>query len=274
MRVVSARRGNFVALVVAASALCGAVRAYRDDDDDGGGGSKDAKWIRLCTLTSRGGSVINVTAPCGVRVSDESAVEEERAPGDLRDGGGTPDGRLHSNVTAGLGVTARPTDGGEVDGRGEEYDDNDDDVTAVEAQDDGVTVVDAPPDDGGDGNVDVRTSGDGSDDATVDETVEADDRHDGGAPSEVSGAEVTTDVAAHGDVGDRAGENDNDDDTLTMTVVRDEPDGHQEGHWRHGAVTKAFLGYLLEARNRLHDKIRKYVHIPPSGRGVRLRASE
>lgn len=279
-------RSNLVAFAITASALCGAIGASRRWHEDGG---EDVKWVRMCTLTSRGGSAINATVPCGVRVRDESAVREEDRPdvdgntrlrhrnGDgtvvsttlggkeenhHRDGGQNAtvedddDDTPHSNVSAGLGAT----DGEEVDGEGEEYDEDDDDdgVTVVDAQDDGVTMVDVQDDavivvDAQDDG----TSGEGHD-AAVDETTKSDVRRDGAVPSEVSGLGAAGNAGADDDNDDRHRVEETDGDSVT--VVRDGPNGLQ-GHQKHGAVAKALLGYLLEARNRLHGKIRTYTTV-------------
>lgn len=302
--------GHLVTFVVIASASCGLAETIRRWDDDYGNGEK---WIRLCTLISHGGSVINVTVPCDVRVHGEFTIKKESADGDgdtaedfhdkggsapkdrpdgggivsedHHDGGGsvvssfgnkvanrrhdrgqnttveddgsgsegdTLNGRLYSNVS-GLEVTASESGSDRtetIDSEDDEYDDNDDDdgITVVEEQDDGVTEI-GVQDDGG--NI-VRTSGEGHN-ATVDEIVKMAVLQDDTLQWGVSGQGVTVNAAAKGD----RVEVDGDDDDDSVIVVHNEQDGH-EGLRQHGAVTKALLAYLLEARNRLHNKIRTY----------------
>lgn len=112
MRLTLATTAVVMAVVIAVT-----VRGGRCDTDG------DVGWVRLCTMTGNGGSRLNVTMPCGVRVESDTAVDDRVDGVDYREQ--VVDDRPQMN-----GEMVDETDGGlpdPEDGDGVTVDDDNDD---------------------------------------------------------------------------------------------------------------------------------------------------
>lgn len=280
MNTMSFRYGRTAAICLV-FVVARAARASRGEDDD----DPDAKWVRMCTMTSmgdRGSSEFNATMPCGVHVrpdaepgagvletagavgsenSDREHVSETAPVGDFS-------GKRNGNVLTAVATdetrrqssedeettmlrldTVQTVDGvdradGVPDG-GDDADDDDDDVTAAAGdgdQNDADDVL-ATDEDAGDVQVTDGEDGDGQD---VDDVLVTDE--DDGGPYDVT---PVADGHRQEYVYDDGGVGGH------VTVVMD-GDGDPEYPPKRGRVAKVMLAYLMDARNKLYNKIRTY----------------
>ncbi|XP_060851838.1 uncharacterized protein LOC132930153 [Rhopalosiphum padi] len=217
------------------------------------------QWVRLCTLTSNGSSLLNVTMPCGVHVrsdepkddsKDNTEVSESWSEGDdsVEYVKITLDGGRNTNTaekSSDIMTTTQDTDStikhsddktseGEVDveeevnveeagGDVEEAGGDEEEAGGDVEEEDGDAGV-AVEDDNDDRHVEIDSVDNNEDQSTLDE-------------------EVTVNIGVNGGASDEK-----EDD---ISDVRDQLKNQKRPH----AVTKVMLGYLLNARNQLYEKI-------------------
>lgn len=268
----------FLVLVVVRAA-----RALRGEDDD----DPDAKWVRMCTTTStgdRGSSEFNATMPCGVHVRPDVKPGVSESPGAVGSEKSNPE---HLSETALVGDSSSYRDGNGLtavainETHQQSSEDGETGMVRLEpVRVDGVVLADGVPDGGDDADDDddgvTAVAGDGdrkeADDVQVTDEDDGDGGHDVGdvpvtdeddgdgqdvGDALVTGEDVADDVTPvagdHGqeheyDVGDAGGD---------VTVVL-EGDGDPEHPPKRGRVAKVMLAYLMNARNKLYNKIRMY----------------
>lgn len=226
--------------------------------DFGVGGFGSDQWVRLCTLTSNGSSLMNVTMPCGIHVKSNEPKDDYKDNTDVleswRDVDDSPeyvkitlDDTRNTNAAAkspNIMTTKQDSnpniklfgnkiseedleeerdveEGGDVQEEGSDIQEEESDVQEEEDAD--ITVED----DNDNRNIEIDSIDNDEDQSTYDEKVLND------------GVNGSVFEEKEDDISD---------------VVRDQLKNQR----RPNAVTKVMLRYLLNARSQLYEKISKF----------------
>ncbi|XP_025199245.1 ciliogenesis-associated TTC17-interacting protein-like [Melanaphis sacchari] len=238
----SSQLSKTIHIVVAKSLLLSAL-LFCITQDFGVGGFGSDQWVRLCTLTSNGSSLMNVTMPCGIHVRNDDLKDNSKDNTDVskswreEDDSAeyvkiTLDGSRNTNTAEKSPevMTIRQDSDSTI-----KHSDNKTSEEDVEEEiyvEEGVDVDEK-------GDVDVVVEDDNDDrDVAVDYNVDNDE------DQSMYDEEVTV---LNEEVNGAASEDSKDD----INDVRDQLKNQK----RPFAVTKVMLGYLLNARNQLYEKI-------------------
>lgn len=239
--------------------------------DFGVGSFGSDQWIRLCTLTSNGSSLMNVTMPCGVYVKSDEPKDDSKDKTDVSESWGQVDDSpeyvkitldddqntntatkspnvmttkqdsnhniKHSGNKISEGNLEEKVDieeGGDVEEEGNDVEEDGSDV-----QEEGIYVQEEGSDVQEEGYVDVIVEDDNDDRDIEIESVDNDE-------DQSTYDEEALNVGVNGSVSEEK-----EDD---ISHVRDQLKNQR----RPNAVTKVMLGYLLNARSKLYEKISKF----------------
>lgn len=236
------------------------------------------QWIRLCTLTSNGSSLMNVAMPCGVQVGSNKPRDDYKDNTGISESWREGDDSVEYvkiSLDRDLNITNAKKQPGNLITRqdGDSTTNYYNNKTSVGNRKEGDVEEEGNVEEEGDieeeGDVeeegDAEEEGDVEEDGKVEEEKDVEEERDKNKEEDAG-----TDAEDDNDDRDVEIESGNDDEGQSaydeeVTILNveanegasEEIEDQLKNRRRGTAVTKVMLGYLLDARNQLYYKIRK-----------------